>query len=841
MADNSIDIAVTLKDLTAEGFAQIKEALGGMGESLDEAKGKGDDFLVSWTTIAEGVAAVGAIAVAAIAAVGAAVFELGEKGSEIDTVTAGFDRLAGGIGPATEALKAMQDGTKGTVDNLTLMTDANHLLAVGAVSGAADLGTLTQASMILAKEFGGDTQDSINAVSRALETGRVGRLAMQGVTIDAVAAEAAYATAHGITGQALDATQKKEADRAAVLEALQKVVADAGDQELTFADRIKQGETAVSNFIDDLGRAVDQSPVLAAALDGVGKAFGVVFGTDQQGLITGIITAINKFAIDLVDAGIGATQVATVFVSAWGVIDTLVLGVTTGLTGFVTGLLIAYAKVEDLAALLPFATQATKDNAKAADDNATAWKATTGALADQTAEAALMVTGHSALNQTIDAVGGSLLITRDSMIALSASTATQTDAAGAVTTATAAHSESSKSLTAQLKEQQTEQDELAAATKDFSEALQRQESLGQAYGDVLKSISADTLASAEADVRKGLSLKDVGILYGLNADQAKAVGEAVKDLDKTEAGYSAAALSRFEDQYKAGAEADLKLLQSHVATVEATQKLEEDAATATNQVTMSAIDFKIAQNLRWYNDQVLKETDAEKADAAYNAALLADWQAKDLAVRASNDATIQAVLKTQTDLQSGWVTTFDQTLASTDDFGKAFKGVFDLLKTDVESIAADMLGSMVQGFLQPLMDKASSVFGSLAKGLLSLIPGGGIIGAIGGFLGSIFSEGGVVPERGPSSSAGFSGRSDVVYAAQGVSLGPQGTDTVPAWLTPGERVLSRDQNAAFERSGGTGGDAASAVHAMHQSFNRFMGSLPTMLGHAVANAQGART
>lgn len=53
---------------------------------------------------------------------------------------------------------------------------------------------------------------------------------------------------------------------------------------------------------------------------------------------------------------------------------------------------------------------------------------------------------------------------------------------------------------------------------------------------------------------------------------------------------------------------------------------------------------------------------------------------------------------------------------------------------------------------------------------------GGIGGGIGHFVGSIFNEGGMVGHKPPK------------YLAVG---GPIGTDTVPAWLTPGEGVLSR--------------------------------------------------
>ena len=60
-----------------------------------------------------------------------------------------------------------------------------------------------------------------------------------------------------------------------------------------------------------------------------------------------------------------------------------------------------------------------------------------------------------------------------------------------------------------------------------------------------------------------------------------------------------------------------------------------------------------------------------------------------------------------------------------------------------------------------------------------------------GGVGLFFSKGGVVPDY-------MSNGGKVVYAAEGMNMQPKGTDTVPAMLTPGERVLSVADNKAFE-------------------------------------------
>src|SRR5665213_2641460 len=63
-----------------------------------------------------GIVAIGAsLAVTAISAVTAAVTARGMHGSEVNDVTAGFDRLSGSVENATAILDAMRTGVAGTI------------------------------------------------------------------------------------------------------------------------------------------------------------------------------------------------------------------------------------------------------------------------------------------------------------------------------------------------------------------------------------------------------------------------------------------------------------------------------------------------------------------------------------------------------------------------------------------------------------------------------------------------------------------------------------------------------------------------------------------------------
>ncbi len=72
-----------------------------------------------------------------------------------------------------------------------------------------------------------------------------------------------------------------------------------------------------------------------------------------------------------------------------------------------------------------------------------------------------------------------------------------------------------------------------------------------------------------------------------------------------------------------------------------------------------------------------------------------------------------------------------------------------------------------------------------------------IIRKVNDFFGFGAADGGVVPD----------------YLASGGISGPKGTDTMPAWLTPGEMVLNSGQQAQlFAMANGTGGGGGSTVH-----------------------------
>jgi hypothetical protein len=121
---------------------------------------------------------------------------------------------------------------------------------------------------------------------------------------------------------------------------------------------------------------------------------------------------------------------------------------------------------------------------------------------------------------------------------------------------------------------------------------------------------------------------------------------------------------------------------------------------------------------------------------------------------------------------------------------EAERGV-DIIVDDYSDGLANMI---VEGkkFRKTFGDFIKDLIKQVIKLIAKLVIAKAAKTALTGGLGLLFSKGGVVPKY-------MSNGGKVLYAANGVNMEPRGTDTVPAMLTPGERVLSVGQNEAFEK------------------------------------------
>jgi hypothetical protein len=277
-------------------------------QTLDQAeehvKHFGEHFLGEFDKLTLGVGALSA----AVVGFGATIVALGVSGSRIVDVENGFNRLAGSAENAEEVLKAMREGVKGTVNDLELMTNANKLMGAGVSANAANFGTLTAAANVLSREGYGPLETIMSTLNRAEQTGMLRRLAYIGVTGNMKVAEEEYAHTLGSSFAALSQTQKVEAERYALMQALNKVVAEGGIQTLSFAQMVNQTSVAMANWVEKLEATIAKSPELAQAFLAIRDALIKAFGGDSDKMLITIVGWVTSFAETVTKYGPGIVE-----------------------------------------------------------------------------------------------------------------------------------------------------------------------------------------------------------------------------------------------------------------------------------------------------------------------------------------------------------------------------------------------------------------------------------------------------------------------------------------------------------------------------------------------------
>ena len=240
-------------------------------------------------------------------------------------------------------------------------------------------------------------------------------------------------------------------------------------------------------------------------------------------------------------------------------------------------------------------------------------------------------------------------------------------------------------------------------------------------------------------------------------------------------------------------------------------KLQAENSGDTKKAKMIDVD-------NWFTHEVDKLKDDDTNWSDHYDALYAVAQIKMQKIKEATDPYFAAVKTDLADMYGGFSKTFSDTLIKTHDFGDAVGLTFDKMKLDVEQTLAGLLQDFIQQFFSKLMEKLGVV---LAEDTA--------IALLQAFI--FFDKGGIVPEYGGTPQYFAAGVGAVQYYDAGG--GPRGTDTVPAWLTPGEMVLTGGQQQGL--FGGMN-ETTSAVRALHvdiKGLRSELKNLPILLAHAV--------
>lgn len=400
-------------------------------------------------------------------------------------------------------------------------------------------------------------------------------------------------------------------------------------------------------------------------------------------------------------------------------------------------------------------------------------------------------------------------------------------------------------------------------------------SVGADFHETLNGIDGETVAAVEYYLGAKVAQEKLAEAYGLTASQVKAVSDALKEekdwLDEVEREHEVTVKLAMQHEKDWRDEQQRLLRQSNDDTarsIKETRNLWDDYYDRIAKESLSTTDYQRRQVQIWLQDEIakLKDDDANWQQHYDALVALAQQRYNDID-RAAHPyfADVKTLLQ---DLRGDWIDHFGQVLVETRSWKDAAKAVYETFRSEVQKVLADMLGDFIHKFLDKMLEEFGGWAGKLvAKWVTTQTEmaavsqaGGAVSGTAwwSAFVGALAGGGGGGSTNGPGTggnadpfwwitgngtnpgggfpgmggSSGSSGGDDqsgrgsgatnppqhdaaggVVYAAQGWPFPgrPQGTDTVPAWLTPGEGVLTR---GTVDRLGGAG-----AVHALNHGGN----------------------
>lgn len=330
-----------------------------------------------WVSLAAAPAAVAT----GIAAVATAVYQLGQRGSEIQGVKTSFDQLTASIGGASQFLTAARGATKGLLTDYALMQNANRLLGAQIPVTGAQFGEMARQAIALGRSVGKAAAESVDRLAMGLSKLEGELLDEINVKVSATDAAKAYAEAHNKSVKDLSAYERQLAFVVAVQEQMRDRTRELGDVQITFADRVTIGTNAIKNQIDNLALAISLSPGLAAGMDRISSAILNAFGGDQQRAIQTLVQWVDWFAIGTMKAAEVIVSAAKVAMQAWSGFQVLFAGVAQGISSGLATIVGAQGKIfEFLAIANPLlssfyttAANGARDLAKELDLTGKAW------------------------------------------------------------------------------------------------------------------------------------------------------------------------------------------------------------------------------------------------------------------------------------------------------------------------------------------------------------------------------------------------------------------------------------------------------------------------------------
>jgi hypothetical protein len=250
----------------AEGFDKLAKEHKKVGDEVTKQKGLLKGLKDNWLKVGVAMAAVG-VAIQGLKKL----WDFAEQGAQVRQQAESFDFLMNKIGVTTDVLGGLREASRGTVDDMTLMSGTATLLAGAGDELAKKLAEATPQLMEIAKASNklnpslGTTAFMYESIATGIKRAQPLILDNLGLTIKVGEANKKFADKIGIAVTALSAEQKAMAMLDASLEAGDNLIAQVGGTTESATDAFARLTTALKNTGD-------------AAKAGLGESLGPAAG-----------------------------------------------------------------------------------------------------------------------------------------------------------------------------------------------------------------------------------------------------------------------------------------------------------------------------------------------------------------------------------------------------------------------------------------------------------------------------------------------------------------------------------------------------------------------------------
>lgn len=248
-AQSKLDILIEAKNNASSTFNQVKSDAGGLEETL--------------MNVGKGLLA--AFSVEALKNAAETGFEMARESAQAERLGASFDTLATKAGQSSQdMLSSMEDASRGTISDVTLMGDANKAMLLGVATTGEKMSQLLEVAAARGKAMGETTAAAYGDII----TG-IGRLSPRildnlGIIVDQEAANKAYAASVGKVADKLTEQEQKQALVNAVIRSSTDLVnankAAGGDA----ADNFERMDASIENAKDALGELFSPAATVIA-------------------------------------------------------------------------------------------------------------------------------------------------------------------------------------------------------------------------------------------------------------------------------------------------------------------------------------------------------------------------------------------------------------------------------------------------------------------------------------------------------------------------------------------------------------------------------------------------